>query len=261
MVAESVDDLAEIEKTTSSTLTAVFEKKQETYRIVTEKNHLRHHDIVREVKRYLSRKLDQKTVSVLDLGCGDCSISAACFQKNAIVPHDDPLPIVSRFVGVDLARKPLEVASKSNLFSADTEAIFHEAEFFEYMDSSSNETFDIIIAFFAIHHLETGRKLDLLQKIKSRLNPGGIFIWGDVVNNVAGRSREDMMKDWEPFFLETGFNGLNEEQRHEIWGHASTYDLPEDFPTMNKLFHDSQFKDVQCLYKDDFYVAVWVAQG
>lgn len=240
----------------------VFEKQQETYRKVVDNNYLHHHDIIRKIQEYIAANITKHNISVLDLGCGDASMSARCFQQTSSEPTDPvpKLPAVRRFVGVDLAEKPLHCASQcQSLFNERTSMSLRKADFFEYLDSE-DEAFDVILAMFAVHHLKTEGKVDLMKRVARHLRPSGIFIMADVVNVVPDRSRDELMKDWETFMFKVGLPKLSLEEKHQMWEHVSTYDLPDDFPTITRLFHESGFKDFECLFKDDIFVALWIAR-
>lgn len=229
---------------------------------------------MKEFRRAFAQFDSPRAVTALDLGCGDCFFSASCFASPSL-PHrghdSDMNPGIRpsststklvRFVGVDLAQAPLDVARASRPFAEDVSTSFHRADFFDYLDSvDDQEQFDVVLSTFAVHHLTTGRKLELLRRIADRLRPGGMFLFGDVTNMVEGRSREQMLNAWEPVFLKTGFDVLDDEQRQEVWKHVSNYDLPEDLPTMRQLLEESGFRSAECVYQDGFYVSAWVARA
>jgi SAM-dependent methyltransferase len=192
--------------------TDLFEKAQATYRLIVASNYLCHTEITREMRRELAAfaacndTIKTQGISVLDLGCGDCALVARLFDASrAAADGNFQLPQLRKFVGVDLAAAALQVAELTKPFPPSCSVELHQADFFQCFAEAGavgDQTFDVIVSSFAIHHLPTERKGALLKLIKQRLNPGGLFLGADVVNVVVGRNREATMVAWRPHVLQ-----------------------------------------------------------
>lgn len=135
---------------------------------------------------------------------------------------------------------------------------FVEADMTDYIEDCPSESCDVIISTLAIHHLDKEGKAALFAHVYRCLAPGGVFLWGDVYNSVPGSSRDEALQRWSSKMKQ--YPALTEEERENIWEHASTYDIPEDLPTAEALLNEAGFEGVECLFKDGFYIATWVGR-
>ncbi len=111
--------------------------------------------------------------SVLDLGCGDARVGR--YLREAKL---SPEPIV--YVGVDNCPDLLSVAPPEPGGSLKAPVRLHEADLGVAGWSQclgNNAGFDVVVSFSALHHIPgQDLRLQLLEEIRSLLNPGGVFI-------------------------------------------------------------------------------------
>lgn len=102
-------------------------------------------------------------VTALDLGCGTGKLTARLLEAGHPV------------TGVDFSENMLAAARKNAPGAA-----FVQAELKEVPEKLTGQTFDCILAAYALHHLPDGDKYALLTALKTLLNPEGVIILGDV---------------------------------------------------------------------------------
>jgi tRNA (cmo5U34)-methyltransferase len=103
---------------------------------------------------------------VLDLGAGTGATSSV------VVRHHPEASLVL----LDSSAEMLAVATAS-LPSSQVEA----AVVGDLVDAFPDSVFDRVVSALAIHHLESERKRALFAKIHAALEPGGVFMMGDLV--------------------------------------------------------------------------------
>lgn len=147
---------------------------------------------------------------ILDLGCGNGNISALTIQRFPDASH----------VLVDV----------SNEMIADCKARFpqvinivYQQIFFQELEFEA-ESFDLITAGLALHHLKGHEKQDFFKKIHLWLRPGGYFSCSDLMID----------KDDEPFHSthlaqwkkDAEAKQTSPEEWQYIMEHYDTYDYP-----------------------------------
>jgi len=122
-------------------------------------------------------------VSVLDLGCGTGKLTARILEAGHPV------------TAVDFSEKMLAAAAKNA-----PGATFVQGELTQVPDLLVGQTFDCIIAVYAIHHLPDQQKYDLLTALKAHLNPEGVIVLGDLSfpdREGLEAVREAYEEDWD----------------------------------------------------------------
>lgn len=102
-------------------------------------------------------------VSVLDLGCGTGKLTARILEAGHPV------------TAVDFSGQMLQAAAHNA-----PGATFVQGELAQVPDLLAGQTFDCIIAVYALHHLPDAEKYALLTALREHLNPEGVIVLGDV---------------------------------------------------------------------------------
>ena len=102
-------------------------------------------------------------VTALDLGCGTGKLTARLLEAGHPV------------TGVDFSDNMLAAARKKRPGAA-----FVQAELKAVPEKLAGQTFDCIVAAYALHHLPDEDKYALLTALKDLLKPEGVIILGDV---------------------------------------------------------------------------------
>ena len=127
--------------------------------------------------------------SVLDLGCGDGRLAALVLEHR---------PSVERVVAVDSS--PAMLGYARDRFDGDHRVHVREWSLDDPLKPLGS--FDVVVAGFAIHHVEDQRKRDLFSEVADQLNSRGVFANLEVVAsatpelhreflNLIGRSDDD----------------------------------------------------------------------
>ena len=122
-------------------------------------------------------------VTALDLGCGTGKLTARLLEAGHPV------------TGVDFSDNMLVAARKNAPGAA-----FVQAELKEVPEKLAGQTFDCIVAAYALHHLPDEDKYALPTALKALLNPEGVIILGDVSfpdREGLEAVREAYEEDWD----------------------------------------------------------------
>lgn len=148
--------------------------------------------------------------SVLDLGCGDSSVMASTLKG---------FP-VSHYTGVDLTEAALEIAKAAP--SPAYPCSYERREMLDFLRSAC-QTYDVIIATFALHHLRSERKQDWLHAASACLNPGGALYLVDTCRD-PHETREDTVERYLKLIESWSLT-------HDSWqivaNHMRSFDFPE----------------------------------
>jgi len=105
--------------------------------------------------------------SILDLGVGT---GETC--RRVLVAHPD-----ATVVGLDANQRMLDAASAS-LPAGRSVMVCGRME-----GDLPDGPFDLVVSALAVHHLDAPGKRSLFAKISERLNPGGLFVLGDLIKD------------------------------------------------------------------------------
>lgn len=119
--------------------------------------------------------------SVLDLGCGDGRLTALALEAR---------PSIERALAVDVSDPMIERARAR--FRGDERVV---VESFDMNDSiASLGGFDLVLSGFAVHHLENGRKGELLAEVSAQLRGNGLFANLDVVASATPELHSEFLR-------------------------------------------------------------------
>jgi SAM-dependent methyltransferase len=147
---------------------------------------------------------------MVDLGCGDLALLAPLLQR---------LPLGS-YTGLDLTPEVLPLAQKA-LGNVAYPCRWLEGDLIRWASAPAGddaEPVDILHSAFAIHHLNAEEKQWLLERLRTRIAPGGLFVWVDVFRE-PGESRDIYVQRYYQ---------LSTQQREHVSSHLAAYDHPAD---------------------------------
>lgn len=217
----------------------LFQKQWNIYQKVLHGNYMGHCEIYNILHDLLVNKL-QQPFNMLDLGCGD-----ACFTAQALSNTN-----IAAYTGIDLSDMALEIA-RNNMNIIHCEQHFIQGDFSVLSHESFQQkanSFDLIMASFALHHLFLPQKDLIFGEIAKMLKPNGIFILIDVFrkeleerNTYLKRYLDDVKKRWSL---------LTPQECLIVEEHISSSDFPETAQTLSELGRKHGFKRCDCLYQD-----------
>lgn len=197
----------------------LFERQWQIYRSVVDHDWMEHRDITaacgRALRTWMTDHPEKRgTARLLDLGCGDLARMA---------PEFAGLPL-GGYVGLDLTEQVLPMARDAlGPVAYPAEFVHGDAVEFIRMDGPA---FDMVHAALVLHHLRDDEKADFLSALRTRVRPGGCFVWADVFRE-PGESREDYAQRYAAR-IRHGWSGIDETARETLVTHMSTYDYPAD---------------------------------
>lgn len=131
---------------------------------------------IRERTKYIQYILKTlpKDASVLDIGCGDGSLTTQKFAKRF------------KITGLDISLKQIEAAKRNNPTSTFVLANVAEIDF-------PKNTFHGIISFYCFNHIPRSEYKKLFQKIIAWIKPGGFFISSFGIGDCGGTIVDDWL--------------------------------------------------------------------
>ena len=222
----------------------LFRSNWATYQKLLEHNYMFHHELV-----HASQKLIQsmdRPLSLVDLGCGDASLSQALFKNNQI----------SRYIACDLSQPALQLA-KANLAPWSSQLELNCLDMLEQLRQIPDCALDLVFSSYAIHHLNDQSKLALFKECFRVLKQSGSFVLIDVMRN-DGQSRDDYL-DQYLCMVENDWVAISSIERARITEHVRANDFPLSPSEYQALAHQVGFHQEDLLDAHGFHQA-WAYQ-
>ncbi|KAB8319024.1 class I SAM-dependent methyltransferase [Tolypothrix campylonemoides VB511288] len=216
-----------------------FNQQWKTYQKVLNNNYMGHREIYSHLHELLVNYF-QKPFTMLELGCGDASLTSQALLNTHIASYK----------GIDLSIPALEIA-KQNITIVQCNATFTQGDFCELvaeLAQSQQNTFDAIFMSFALHHLHLEQKDDFIGQLKPLLTPDGVFILIDIV-----RQEEEDRETYIKRYLEgvqKHWSLLTPEEYLMVENHITSSDFPETRSTFQEISQKHGFTRIDCLYHD-----------
>lgn len=171
---------------------------------------------------------------VLDLGCGDGSVTHELMKENGNI-------------NAMLVDGSEDMLGKAKRLLHGKRVEFVEASFQELLTGKFDlPKFDFVFSSLAIHHLDTDEKSDLFDLIKDRLNGGGRFVNIDVVLPPSEALEEWYLAVWRDWMdeMETvdGDEFINRYKDNED-------NKPDTLESQLAALRRLGYEDVDCFYK------------
>jgi len=200
-----------------------FAQQWGSYRAVVEHDLMEHQAVAAATAAALERWLTAREAGaaaprMVDLGCGDLALLAPLLRR---------LPL-GAYTGLDLTAQVLPLAQQA-LGKVPYPCQWIEGDLLRWASEASGNgdvPVDILHSAFAIHHLSDSEKHTLLESLRSRIAPGGLFIWVDVFRE-AGESRDTYVQRYLQR-IAAGWPQLSPEQRDHVSQHLAAYDNPAE---------------------------------
>jgi len=216
---------------------SIFLNQWDIYQHVVNKNCMAHQQIEQHLHEFILKEYSQQHFSLLDLGCGDASVMASILKDTHI----------DAYLGVDLSEAALALAADNhrNLsFNSD----FCVGDLKSFTETIHDQTFDIIVAGFSLHHLLKEEKQQFFRDCQSTLNHKGVLLIYDVIR-YHDESRSEYLKRYCAQ-VHSLWCGLDDDSIEVINGHITSSDHPESLQTLEEMTQTSGFKSFSVLYQD-----------
>ena len=201
-----------------------FERQWASYRAIVEHDLMEHQAVAQATAEVIdtwlaARPPTAKSVHMVDLGCGDLALLAPLLRR---------LPLAS-YTGLDLTAAVLPLAQQA-LGDVPYPTRWLEGDLLAWATAATTDPEalrpELLHSAFAIHHLDDRQKSIFLEAARSRIAPGGLFIWVDVFR-APGEDRNDYIARYQQR-IAAGWCQLTAEQREHVSSHLSTFDLPAE---------------------------------
>ena len=229
---------------TRSSATTVFLKNWQTYQEVVQHNYMFHSEISLAVKAALTGFKPGEKLRVLDLGCGDASMTLPLLSSERI----------ATYLGCDLSKPALDIAEEQLYAHGVTPKLLCD-DMLKVMKEQSADRADLIISSYALHHLTASQKQEILQAIARTLSPGGCFILIDIFREPK-EDRSTYMRHYMDRLKATWIQ-LSHEAQDLILNHATEYDFPEHTTFYQALCEKNELGSGRRLAKHTWHEA-WI---
>jgi SAM-dependent methyltransferase len=215
------------------------------YDFVLDHDYMAHNALYREAGRAVAAWAHGRAFSMLDLGCGSGRHLAPALRGQQ----------VSRYEGHDLSGTAIAHARK-NLATLGCPLHFLEGDLRAAL-RAGRETFDLIFSGFALHHLTTAERDELLRRARRQLTPGGLLLCVDSVRD-ADASREQWLERYCGW-IEREWRMVPREGMTAILEHIRGYDQPGSWPEHVAGAQAAGFARCWELHRDRWH-ALWACE-
>lgn len=192
----------------------IFLKSWRLYQEIIEHNYMFHQEITQAVSDELSYFKAGSTLRILDLGCGDASMALP------LIPPDR----IHEYAGCDLSQPALDIA-RQKLNANHTPHQLICDDMLRVAAEQPDNSFDLIISSYAIHHLNATQKEQIVRGIARMLTPDGCFVLIDIFREPA-EDRAAYIRNYMDRLREN-WTKLSPESQALVIDHATNYDFPE----------------------------------
>lgn len=216
-----------------------FNEQWKIYQKLIDNNYIRHQEMY-SILHELLVSYFQKPFKMLDLGCGNASLTAHALLNTNIAFYQ----------GIDLSVPALEIAQE-NMARIQCHTNFTKGDFSQSISEfilEGHNKFDVILISFALHHLHLDQKCYLIEQLQNLLFPNGILILIDIVRKPE-EDRETYMKRYLEI-IQKDWLVITPEEYPIMTNHISLSDFPETQQTFQEISQKYGFAHFECLYRD-----------
>ena len=216
-----------------------FQDGWPVYRKIVDNNYMFHREIYGDITRFIEERFQQRPISILDLGCGDASQTAAALRDCR----------VALYQGCDLSAVALGLAAQ-NLLPLSCPVKLVCAHLLEGW-SAVDEPFDVVFSSFALHHLAYAEKRRFFDLSQRAMKPDGVLLLVDVMRE----EHEDLASYLDAYLghAATQWNALSEEEFAAVCKHVSENDFPETLSEYAAMAEASGFAGVEPLNRHTWH--------
>jgi len=204
------------------------------YQKIVSNNYMYHNEITSNLRMVLK---PQSNLSILDIGCGDAYVVSKALS---------PLQI-GHYVGVDSSKTALDHA-RSNLSNITRYIEFINCDMVNGISTLENK-FDVVIAGYSLHHLESRKKKSMIEKIFEILKSNGIFILYDVLSK-PGETAVSYNRRACDIFRSKWFT-LTTSELDSVTNHVMENDYPESKEFYEKSAGLAGFVKIDTVFEDE----------
>ena len=201
-------------KETDRSAVDVFLKSWQVYRDIITHNYMFHNEISSAVREALLMFKPGQKLKVLDLGCGDGSMTLTLL----------PAERIDTYIGCDLSKPALDIAQRQ-IDALSISAKLLCDDMLKVAEEQPDQSTDLVLSSYAIHHLNANNKQRLVDQVTRVLKPGGQFVLIDIFRKPT-EDRAAYMRDYMDVLRKT-WSILSPDAQELVVNHATEYDYPE----------------------------------
>lgn len=220
----------------------IFLKSWRVYQEIIEHNYMFHREISTAARLALEEDASCKALRILDLGCGDASMALPFLSADRI----------AAYVGCDLSQPALDIA-KEKLKTLDIPYRLFCDDMLRFMEEQADASADLVLASYAIHHLNANDKQRLIRDVARVLSPEGRFLLIDIFRE-PHEERIDYVANYMQK-LRQDWTALSTEAQDLVVDHATQYDFPEPSSFYATHCQNHGFDTGRCLTKHTWHEA------
>ena len=206
------------------------------YQKLLEHDYMHHVAFFNRLKHELQKRFSGP-IAILDLGCGDTS---------PIGPMLEELE-VSLYCGVDQSETALSKA-EAKLAPLDIPSRLYPGDLVDTLRSLAGR-FDVIVASFSLHHLETAEaKEQVLKECHHILSPEGLIAIVDVFH-AKDETREEYLHRWIDF-AKKNYQALDPVEMSTLVDHVQSSDFPEALTTYQSIGQAAGYGKFEVVMQD-----------
>ena len=184
--------------------------------------------------KYLPDNFNPK--SILDLGSGNGNITAQ------LIPYFPK----ANYTLVDASTEMIELCR--NQFK-DYDINYANKYFKDFLFKENS--YDLIVAGFSLHHCDAHEKQDLFKEVFNSLKTGGIFSCSDLMITKKNPDHLRLLKQWEEF-VNTSFP--DGEKWSWLMEHYEAFDKPTDYTSQIEWLKKAGFINIHLPFRKDYWV-------
>ncbi|MFM7109066.1 MAG: class I SAM-dependent methyltransferase [Planctomycetaceae bacterium] len=210
------------------------------YRAIVDANWMAHREIFSAIRACVLMRYPGP-FTLLDLGCGDAGFIKSTFDETGLWSY----------TGVDASQAALAKA-RDELAGARFQAELLEADMLAYLRADSGsaaETFDVILASYAVHHLPAQEKQEFFRLAHAKLAPRGSLLYADVCRRDS-ETREQYLTAYVDMMRRV-WAGMPPESLASTTQHVMQRDFPETDDAISAMAREAGFcEEPRELFRD-----------
>jgi ubiquinone/menaquinone biosynthesis C-methylase UbiE len=219
-------------------------REWDLYAHVVESNWMRHRELEAGLRAELAFSRGNRVLRVLDLGCGDGWVAHKVLSEFEI----------ARYVGVDLSESALSRHARRGSLGRHPRPVEKELMLCDMIDAIEridDQSFDLILASYSLHHLVAGQKQSMLDQIARVVVSAGEFFWTDVVRKET-EERDDYLRRLS-LEIAHGWDSISQAERDATINHIWKSDYPERESWMRDQAAARGLSMTRELFRDSFH--------
>jgi len=219
------------------------------YKNIVLNNWMRHE----QMAQFIHKSSTGLQLKVLDLGCGDGQMARQGLCDCQI----------EKYVGIDLSQDALDHLKRAGGLGPNPQTVLGDIQ--ESIQQLPDQSFDLVLASYSLHHFQSDQKLVVLKEIRRILSPKGLFLWIDIAC-LEEEDRSGYLSRIE-HEIESKWILMPPKHREDAIEHIFHHDFPEKQSWMIQAWEKSsetlrpspsniQLNRRSVGYRDPFYVAL-----